>query len=60
VLLHLRDHVDGHAAALAVVLDAHRVVDRGHLVRVELHVDDGPDDLHDATDVLCGHILFLG
>ena len=58
VLLHLGDDVDGDAAARAVVLDAHGVVDGGHLV-VELDVHDGPDDLHDATDVLRCHVSFL-
>ena len=47
VLLHLGDDVDGDSAARAVVLDAHGVVDGGHLL-VELDVDDGADDLHDA------------
>ena len=59
VLLDLGDHVDGHAAALAVVLDADRVVDRRHLAVVELDVHHGPDDLDDPADVLCCHIPLL-
>src|SRR6266496_2957241 len=51
VLLDLGDHVDGDAAALALVVDADRVVD-GRDGLVELHVHHRPDDLHHPTDVL--------
>src|SRR4029079_1949605 len=54
VMLDLGDDVDGDAAPGPVVLDAHGVVDGGHLV-VELDVHHRPDDLHHAPDVFGCH-----
>src|SRR5262249_45940012 len=56
VLLDLRDHVDGHAAAVAGVVDPNRVIDRGHAV-VELDVHHWPDHLHYPSYVLGCHLL---
>ena len=55
VLLHFRGQVD---AVFAFRVDAQGVVDRGQVVRSELHVDDGADDLDDGTLFLVAHVYF--
>src|SRR5439155_25152815 len=52
VLLDLRHNVD-RAGGGALGLDAERVVDFRQMTRLELDVDDGADDLHDRSDLLC-------
>jgi hypothetical protein len=50
VLLHLGDDADV-AARVGLRVDLERVVQLGEVLRLELHVEHGPDDLHDLADV---------
>jgi hypothetical protein len=55
VLRDLRDDVDRDARLLPVVLHRDGVVDLGKVALRELDVEDGADDLDDATDSLFCH-----
>jgi hypothetical protein len=54
VLLDLGDDVKRLAAFLRRRRDVQRVVDRGQVSGLELDVDDRPDDLDNAADLLFG------
>ncbi len=56
VLLHLRGQAD-RGRAVAGMIDHHRVVELGEVLRLELHVEHGPDHLDDLSDIRCARRL---
>ena len=56
VLLDLADDIEHRGAVRAVRDDVQRVVNLRQVSRLELHVDDGADDLHDLADILLRHV----
>src|SRR6266700_3126499 len=47
----------GHRSAVAGMIDHHRVVELGEVLRLELHVEHGPDHLDDLSDIRCARRL---